>query len=187
MNMAAQARTLTVIGVVLVVGIILLTYLVVVGVAQPLPELGPEEDPTPGDEPEPQPIAEGNYFLKVGVDNQLSNYYAEIEEFTANVYPYGSPTTFSTIWKLDLMGWLTEDDIIVEIYVRVTGPGGYETTWKDDTEIRLGEIGWAHPEFESGKTTFWDAGTYSAVVKVYLSGEEFDGLACQQTFSFSVS
>ena len=179
-------RTLMVIMVCLVAAILIVAFLAIVGIASPEDDFGPESDPL---DLEREPIAFGNFYVKVGVDNQLNKYYAVVEAFEANIYPYTmyDKNDVFSVWKANPLGWLTSDNIIVDLKVTITGPGKYQSVWEDSTEIRLGEIGWAHPEFQSGNTEFWDEGAYRATVQVYLSGEEMDGLACSQTFTFNVS
>jgi hypothetical protein len=182
MPVGVKLRTVMVATIIVV--LVIVGYWAVMGVMAKQDDIGPEEDPMGTDR---SPIAWGNFAVDVGVDNQLFTYDAKIEGWIATVDYYDTTQKLAVYERdrLDLLG-LWYDDIDVEMVCEITGPGKFVAIWTEEYSIELGEIGYNWNHLQSGNCDFWDKGTYTATVKVYLDGQDFTGLAESKIFTFTV-
>ena len=182
--MRSSTKIVLVLGVAMV---LVVAYMSIIGTSKPVDDIdAPAEDPTGA---ERLPIAYGNFFVSVGIDNVIGGYNAVLQDFEANVYLSDGTQQLAVYVseKWDVLGFLTADDVKVTLKGALAGPNNFAASWNPDSVmISVGEWGYEWVDFQSANINYYDAGTYKMTLQVFVEGDEFTGLAESDSFVFEV-
>ena len=176
MGLLTSNRVLMVIVVCLVAAIIVVAYFAFVGVKRTAEDMGLSEDPTGQERP---PIA----YAVINFDCSVMNVY---DGFSGTITIDGVVHDYyqtQTVYTYDKMGplfwWELEDDVVVWVTAKITGPASYNapTFTSDKVEDSIPELyigsGDVH-EYDFGPYTadFYDPGTYTVTASLIVQWDE---------------